>query len=114
HGSGAVGARIEAERRPLPVDANVAGILGIEGDIAVTQPADEGAAGVFAKDIAVRLAPLIAGVLDQLRKAAGDSAEKVVPGVDDLAGGELIGGRRWLRRRRSHRPGGRWRFRILR
>ena len=105
HGAGAVGAGIEAERRPLPVDAYVAGILGIERAVAITQTADKGAAGFFAEDIAVRLPPLIAGFLDQLRQAARDAAEKVVPGVDDLVGGELIAGRRRLRRRRRNRPG---------
>ena len=60
HGARAVGAGIEAERRPLPEHAQIAGILGVERAVAVAQAADEGAAGFLAQHIAVGQAPLAA------------------------------------------------------
>ena len=92
HGPGAIGAGVEAERRPLPVDAHIAGILRVERAVAIAQAADKSAAGFFTKDVAVRLPPLIAGLFHERRQAARDAAEKVMAGIDDLAGGELIAG----------------------
>ena len=76
---------VEAERRPLPVDPQVAGVLGVERAFAVAQPADEGAAGFLAEDVAVRQAPLADGLLDHLREPARHAAEKAVAGIEDFA-----------------------------
>src|SRR5207248_1132367 len=57
HAAGAFAADVPAECRALPVDAQVAGIFGVERALAEPQPADEGAAAFLAEHVAVRLAP---------------------------------------------------------
>src|SRR5207253_8127939 len=58
HGARAVAAPVEADRRTLPVDAQVAGVLGVERTLAVTQAGDERAGPFLAEHIAVGQAPL--------------------------------------------------------
>src|SRR5262249_51685817 len=74
HGARAGGPGLKPKGGPLPIDAYVAGILGIERAVAIAQAADKGAAGLFTEDIAVRLPPLVAGLFHQRRQAAGDAA----------------------------------------
>ena len=85
HGAGAFAADVQADRRALPVDLQIAGILGVEHALAVAQPGDEGAAGLLAEDVAVRQAPVADRLLDDLRQPARHRAEEVVAGVDDFA-----------------------------
>src|SRR6516162_9071552 len=53
HRARAFAAEVEAERRPLPKDPEVAGVLGVEDAFAVTQPGDHGAAGFLPQDVTV-------------------------------------------------------------
>src|SRR5713101_2874516 len=74
HGAGALAAEIETDRRTLPEDPQVAGILGIERAFAIAQPRDYGAAGLLAEDVAVGQAPLAPRLLDDLGEPARDRA----------------------------------------
>ena len=109
HGAGAVGAGIEAERRPLPEHPHIAGILGVERAVAVAQAADEGAAGFLAEDIAVRLAPLAARPSrPPWRARARRRRRSGARHRSTSSGGELtvVPRRLWLRRRPEPAGGG--------
>src|SRR5207245_8339441 len=80
---------IEAERGALPVDSKIAGILGVQDSLPVTQPRDNRAAGLLAEDISVGKAPLAARFLDDLRQPARNRAEKPMTGVDNFVRGVL-------------------------
>jgi len=54
----AVAAPVEADRWSLPVDPQVAGILGVQRAFTVAQAGDEGAGAFLAEHIAVGQAPL--------------------------------------------------------
>ena len=105
HGARAVAAPVEADRRPLPVDPQVAGILGVERAFAVPQSGDKGATAFLAENVAVRQAPLADGAFDHRGEAAGDVAEKPVSGVDQFVRAEggwagfALWRRQWLGRR---------------
>jgi len=43
HGARAIAAPVEADRRSLPVDPQISGILGVERAFAVSQSGDKGA-----------------------------------------------------------------------
>jgi hypothetical protein len=75
----------------LPVDLQIAGVLRVERALAVAQTTDEGAACLLSQNIAVGLAPLAEGALDDTGEAAGDSAEEAVAGVEDLVGAVSAG-----------------------
>src|SRR5882724_6609787 len=100
HGTRAVAAPVEADRRPLPVDPQIAGILGIERAFAVSQSGDKGARTFLAKDIAVRQAPLADRALDHRGQAARYIAEKPVSGADQFVRSEGVAAGLVLRRRR--------------
>src|SRR5262249_43545986 len=85
HRAGALATRIPAECGALPIDPQIAGVLGVERALAIAQSADEGAACLLAEDVAVGLAPLAHRPLDDGCKAAGDAAEEAVTGVDQFA-----------------------------
>ena len=87
HHLGAFGACIPADRRPLPVDAVGAGVLGVEGALAVAQPGHERAAGILAQNVAVRAALLLEGVLNHAGEPLADRAEEAVAGLQDFARG---------------------------
>src|SRR6202453_169639 len=53
HGAGAVAAPVESDRWSLPEDAQVTGILGVEGAFAVSQSGDKGAAAFLAEHVTV-------------------------------------------------------------
>src|SRR3979490_2889057 len=84
---------VEADRGPLPVDAQIAGILGVERAFAVAQPGDKGAGAFLAENVAVRQAPLADRALDHRGEAARDVAEKLVPGADQFVGPVVVRGR---------------------
>src|SRR5258705_4941787 len=84
HGPRAAAARVEADRRPLPIDPQIAGVLGIERAFAVSQSGDKRARTFLAKDIAVRQAPLADRAFDDRGEAARYIAEKPVSGADQL------------------------------
>src|SRR5713101_7054423 len=104
HGAGPFAADVPTERGTLPIDPQIAGVLGVQRAFAVTQPADESAAGFLAEDVAVVQAPLAHRPLDDLRQAARNPAEELVTRVYQLMGGKPgVGG---LRRRLSGRRRG--------
>src|SRR6516165_6493145 len=106
HRARAVRAGIKADARSLPEYAQIPGVLGVERAVAITQAADKGSAGFLAENIAVRQSPLADRLLDDHSEAAGNAAEKSMPGIDQFVRGELVGGRK-LRRRGRGRDGGR-------
>jgi hypothetical protein len=89
----------------LPVDPTVAGILGVQDALPVTQTGDPGAADLLSQDIGQ--APLAARFFDYLSEPARDRAEEPVPRVNDLVRGVLptLGGRIACRRRSRLRQG---------
>src|SRR5262245_59212736 len=89
HRARAFAAEVEAERRPLPKDPEVAGVLGVEDAFAVTQPRDHGAAGFLPQHVAVGEPKLATRLLDYLREAPRDGAEETVAGIDDFVRGVL-------------------------
>src|SRR5687768_17091181 len=66
----------------------LAGILGVKRALAVADAGDKGAAGLLAKDIAVRPAGSLEGVFDGPCKPHGNRAEEAVPRLLDLLHGE--------------------------
>src|SRR5215813_3837327 len=106
HRARAVRAGIKADARSLPEYSQIAGVLGVERAVPIAQAADKGAAGFLAENIAVRQPPLADRLLDDHSEAAGNAAEKSMPGIDQFVRGELVGGRK-LRRRGRGRDGGR-------
>ena len=99
HGSIAVGAGVEAERRPLPEDGFVPGVAGVHFAFAVTQTADEGGRRFLAENVSVGQAPPSPGFLDGFGEAARQGAEKAMAAVDDFVD------REWRRRIRPRGPG---------
>src|SRR5260370_30334098 len=92
---------------PGPSRAHLAAVVGARRGSAGPQPADEGAAGFLAEDVAVGQAPLAHRPLDDLRHAARNPAEELVSRVYQLMRGKpgAAGLLRCLsRRRRSSRP----------
>src|SRR5262249_59307705 len=106
HRARAVRAGIKADARSLPEYAQIPGVLGVERAVAITQAADKGSAGFLAENIAVRQSPLADRLLDDHSEAAGNAAEKSMPGIDQFVRGEPVGGH-GLRRRGRGRDGGR-------
>ena len=80
----AFSADVPAKRRPLPVDLQTAGVLRVEGTLAVAQPADEGTAAFLPEHVAVRLAPGREGALHHARKPARDAAEEAMARIQDF------------------------------
>src|SRR5262249_20244419 len=107
HRARAVRAGIKADARSLPEYAQIAGVLGVERAVAIAQAADKGAAGFLAENIAVRQPPLADRLLDDHSEAAGNAAEKSMPGIDQFVRGEPVGGHGLRRRRGRGRGGGR-------
>src|SRR6185436_1595 len=68
----------------LPVDFEVAGVLGVERALAVTQPADECAAALLAEHVAVRLTPGRERTFDHARESARHPAEQAMAGIEDF------------------------------
>src|SRR5262249_16104478 len=91
----------------LPEYAQIAGVLGVERAVAIAQAADKGAAGFLAENIAVRQPPLADRLLDDHSEAAGNAAEKSMPGIYQFVRGEPLGGHGLRRRRDRGRDGGR-------
>jgi hypothetical protein len=91
----------------LPVESTVAGILGVQDALPITQTGDPGAADLLSQDISVGQAPLAARFFDDLSKPARDRAEEPVPCFNDLVRGVLstLGGRIACRRRIRLRQG---------
>src|SRR5262249_13062310 len=86
-------AHVEAKRWSLPEHPQVAGVLGVERALAVAQPRHEGAAGLLAENVPVRLSPVADRLFDDLREPTRDLAEESVPGTDQVAG--RVARRRW-------------------
>src|SRR6516225_4056605 len=93
--------------RALPVDPTVAGILGVQHPLPVTQTGDPGTAGLLPQDISVGQAPLAARFFDDLSEPVRDPTEKPVPCVNDLVRGVLstLRGRIASKRRTASRRG---------
>src|SRR6185436_15419729 len=72
-----VGARVEAERRPGPVDGALALDLMVHDARAVADAEDEGAAGFRAGDVSDWLALVAQYVLEDVGEAQGAAAEHV-------------------------------------
>src|SRR5262245_9413557 len=87
HHLGAFGAGIVADRRPLPVDAMAAGILGVEDALPIAQAGHEGTGRFLAQDVAVGAALLLEHVLDHAGEPLADRAEEAVAGGQDLSRG---------------------------
>ena len=81
---GAVTAEVPANRRALPVDLQVAGVLGEHRSFAVAQATNKRAATFLAKNVAIRQPPLADGFFDNRGEAAGHAAKKTVTSVDQL------------------------------
>src|SRR5205085_6661978 len=92
-------AEIPADRRTLPVDRQVAGILGVERAFAEAHAGKERTAGFLAQHIAVRLAPLAHRLLDDGGKPARDRTEEPMAGIDEFSRQVGAGWRRWRRLR---------------
>src|SRR6516162_789475 len=103
HGARAVAAKIETERGPLPVNPTVAGILGVQHPLPVTQTGDPGAAGLLPQDISVGQAPFAARFFYDLSEPVRDRTEKPVPCVNDLVRGVLSTLRGWIASKRRIR-----------
>src|ERR1700733_11949861 len=84
HGARAVAAPVEADRWPLPVDPQVAGVLGVKRSLAVAEPRDKRARTFFAEDVAVLQAPLADRAFDHRSQTARDIAEELVAGTDQF------------------------------
>src|SRR5262249_11582440 len=82
--------------RSLPIDPEIAGILGVERAFAVAETGDESAGAFLAEDVTVGQAPLADRALDHRGQAAGDVAEESVPGADQLIRTVSIRARRTL------------------
>src|SRR6516225_8612433 len=100
HDARAVAAKIETERGPLPVNPTVAGILGVQHPLPVTQTGDPGAAGLLPQDISVGQAPFAARFFYDLSEPVRDRTEKPVPCVNDLVRGVLSTLRGWITSKR--------------
>src|SRR6266478_2905943 len=68
-----------------------AGILGVEDAFAVAQPCNHRAAGFLSEHVTVGQPELAARLLDDLREASRNGAEKAVTGIDDFVRGVLRG-----------------------
>src|SRR5262252_8338809 len=116
HGARAIAAKIKTERGPLPVDPTVAGILGVQHALPVTQTGDPGTAGLLPQDISVGQAPLAACFFDDLSEPVRDRTEKPVPCVNDLVRGVLPTLQWWIaskwRTASRRRTAGRRRIRL--
>src|SRR5947209_16642630 len=84
HGAGAFAAHVPAERRTLPIDAQVARVLGVERAFAITQAADDRAAAFLPEDVTVGLAPGRKRALDHARKLTRHATEEAVTGIEDF------------------------------
>src|SRR5438445_4206574 len=89
HRARAFAAEVEAERRPLPKDPEIAGVLGVEDAFAVTQPGDHRAAGFLSQHVALGQSELASRLLHDLREPPRDGAEETVTGIDDFVRGIL-------------------------
>src|SRR5579871_1512400 len=67
HSARAVAAEVEAERRALPIDLQVAGITRIEGAFAITKPDRDRARRFLAQNVTVWLTPLAEGLFHHER-----------------------------------------------
>src|SRR6516165_4058242 len=112
HRARAFAAEVEAERRPLPKDPEVAGVLGVEDAFAVTQSGDHGAAGFLSQHVAVGESKLAPRLLHDLREPPRNGAEETVTGIDDFVRGILRALRSGAARRRR-RIGLSWRRRRI-
>ncbi len=90
HDLGAFRPGIPADRRPLPVDAVLPGILRIKHALAIAQAGDERPAGVLPENVAVGPALVLERVFDDVRQPLADRAEEVVARIEDLAARERL------------------------
>src|SRR5262249_17972438 len=84
HGPGAVTAKIPADRRSLPVNFEVAGILREKRAFAVAQSSDERGAAFLAKNISVRQSPTAHRFFNHSGEAARHAAKEPVSSIDQL------------------------------
>src|ERR1700732_1892865 len=107
HRARSVSAGIEADARPLPEHTQIAGVLGVERAVAITQAADKSTAGFFAQNVAVWLSPAADCLFNDHGQTAGDAAKESMAGSDQFVRREPAC--RLRRRGRSYRGGRRLR-----